>query len=536
MHTYMETIQRAADDAARSVAPPESLDVSGVVDVGELADLPAVAKEIIELQKAADGTLEACRQLLAKLYVYEYVRSLQGADADADSGTKAATECTEELVASLCAIRPTVDVWEEVEGDDGDGFNEVKPTPNLTIFTATVSLCLTILDGQLTASPDLLSSASLRAAVAAALAVYGDPSAVWATSANAAAVERIRSANSVSLMTTETLTDLLLSVRRMSAFQRPPGTVTAMGRRAVRVPRVQKDVDVDIESERRRGVEMGEGLAIVRFVVTGMEPSAVQQNWHLIVPAILTALDDGDILTKAHACDVLTCLLGVVDTAFLSRTGLAAVFEEAVTPCLHFLPPLTPVGQARKSFTAGVNALVALGGTKGAGGDEEMYKALDKVLREGVFRAVTYAGENVRMMEVVVDLAAGVVRKLGMRSVRHLKNLVPLCTKPLLSPFVTAYLPLAVCATTTLQEVVRNCWPRVEDYNAVVLEAAVFCWVRVQQSEDEGEEMERLRHELRVLMALLAGANRESGWMKQARQKVEQRGQGLAGLFADVSV
>src|SRR5579871_728873 len=126
-----------------------------------------------------------------------------------------------------------------------------------------------------------------------------------------------------------------------------------------------------------------------------LQREAVVKHWHLIVPPILTALDEGDTLSKAYACEILSHVIRCIDHNFLERTGLGDVFEEAISPCLHFLPPLTPINEAITVFRAGMAALLTLSACRYTEIEEEKrFKALDKILRDGVFHGMTYVSEN----------------------------------------------------------------------------------------------------------------------------------------------
>ncbi|KAJ6259260.1 hypothetical protein Dda_6159 [Drechslerella dactyloides] len=546
----MDLLALAASTAAGSKAPPALLSYDGIVDLDEVDEMTELADNVYEMQRIADGSLADSRRTLTSLYLCEYIRLLRGGE-DVETDTQGGFACAQRLLLAVCQIRPSPGVWDDVEseeeqenpdvaimpwmekvvaaslpnavpaekvremlvkckadvgmavsrlldelsedeeegkGEDTTAANEPDKVgregePHLLIFQRTAWLAVSILERLTKTTPDLVKEQYPLTAFMTGLAVHGDRGTGWSTPDTIAACERMHDALKKEF-TADALSNMLTTVKKMPVFSKLPASVTGTGRRALRVPKTGKELDVELRNQ--RAVEYAEGLAILRFAIREMQPSVIERTWHLIVPPVLTALDDGNVLSRAHACDVLSSLLVSVDAEFLIRTGLKPVFEEAVTPCLHFLPPLTPVGQAGRSFAAGVGVLVTLA-EAGTRDDIEMYRNLDKIMRDGVLRAVTYAGENARMMEVVVAQAAVVARRLGTRTIRHLEKLIEMCEAPLVSPFMSTYPSLAVAALRTLEEVVRTSWPRMERHNVRVFNAIITCWTRVLADGGDGE-------------------------------------------------
>ncbi|KAK6531222.1 hypothetical protein TWF281_008045 [Arthrobotrys megalospora] len=523
----MDLIESAAKDAAGEDTPPESLQVSGVIDIENIPGLESIAQDIIKCQKAADGTLKNSRKLLAKLYIYDYIRSLRVAEEP--KAETATPHSSEEFVLSLCEIlRPSQAVVEEIDLEQ-DPFKGLQPTPNLAVFKGTARISLSILRELLT--EELLNSSSvLKNNLAAAIATHAYPMVEWATEENAQVCENVLNAYAPILASDDVIIEFMLKDTIKPLFGKGPRTITEQGRKAMRVPQAKTAV-FSFSDEKPWRKDRPEALCLLNYAVANLKRESLEQNWHLIIPPILTTLDEGDVLSKAHACEILDRVIRSVGHGFLSRTGLGSVFEEAISPCLHFLPPLTPINHAIRSFRAGVAALMGLATHRYAGVDDDMwYKAIDKILRDGVFHGMTYAGENVRMVEVFLQEASVIVGVLGVSSVKHLSKLIPFCTEPMASPFVTTYPEVAFAAAGTLVQVTRNCWPRISAYNNEILKAAVFCWIRIYEEEADGTA-QSLREQLNLLMALLEKVNSETTWFGEARKAVVSKDARLEGLF-----
>ncbi|KAK6499753.1 hypothetical protein TWF481_010109 [Arthrobotrys musiformis] len=519
----------AAKEAAGSDNPPDHLQVSGVIDIEAILDLGSIARDIVECQKAADGTLKNSRQLLAKLYVYDYIKSLRVGGEEA-TGEQVVPWSPEEFVLSLCEIlRPGQAVVDELDLEQ-DPFKGLQPTPNLIVFKRTAGLSLSILHELLT--EELLTSSSvLKNNVASAIATHACRTAGWATEESARVCDTIVDTYGSTLTSDDVIIEFMLKTTIKPLFGRGPRTITEQGRKAMRVPQAKAAV-FSFSDEKPWRKDRPEALCLLNYAVSNLKRESLEQNWHLIIPPILTTLDEGDILSKAHACEILDRVIRSVGHDFLSRTGLGSVFEEAISPCLHFLPPLTPINHSIRSFRAGVAALMGLATHRYAGVDDDMwYKAIDKILRDGVFHGMTYAGENVRMVEVFLQETGIIVGVLGVSGVKHLSKLISFCTEPMTSPFVTTYPEVALAAAGALVVVTRNCWPRISGYNNEILKAAVFCWIRVYEEEADGT-VQLLRDQLKLIMALLEKVNAGgSGWFEEARNAVVSKDARLEGLF-----
>ena len=66
----------------------------------------------------------------------------------------------------------------------------------------------------------------------------------------------------------------------------------------------------------------------------------------MITPPVLTLIDDGAVKSKIRGCELLRSLLARVPASMWSRTGLGKVFEDALSPALSYLPPLTDESEA----------------------------------------------------------------------------------------------------------------------------------------------------------------------------------------------
>lgn len=134
-------------------------------------------------------------------------------------------------------------------------------------------------------------------------------------------------------------------------------------------------------------------------------------------------LDDASTTYKIRGCAILTIFLKKVRPKLLGRTGLGEVFQEALTPCLLYLPELTPEPESLRLLTVVYPTILSLVRTRFADAKDQRskQKALDHIFRFGILKGYAQAGENVRIAEFLMRSMTNMVNEMGVASSRHLK-------------------------------------------------------------------------------------------------------------------
>lgn len=259
-------------------------------------------------------------------------------------------------------------------------------------------------------------------------------------------------------------------------------------------------------------------LTIFRWVLLNMDGHmkvrAVQCKWPLIVPPLLALLDDHSTTVKAKGCELLTILLRNTTPQLLESTGLGDVFQDALMPCLSYLPSLTPPAQSASLLAEAYPALLQLSrvrypysmslrsststATKRqpyGHGEEELadvnYKPkrvlLDKIMRDGILTGYAHCREFIRVAVVLVDQMGSIVEEMGIWAVKHLKHILPLLSDILAEPMGMACPALLVAATKTQAIVLKTCWPRVTAHRAEVIRGVVICFGYIVEIADDAE-------------------------------------------------
>ncbi|KEQ65792.1 poly A polymerase C-terminal region-like protein [Aureobasidium melanogenum CBS 110374] len=283
-------------------------------------------------------------------------------------------------------------------------------------------------------------------------------------------------------------------------------------------------------------------LDLLRWVIVAADTGLVEKNWHAIVPPLLSMLDDIDTEYKAQGCELLKLLLDKTPPTLLKRTGLGDVFEEALMPCLGYLPTLTPEDESARLLAVAYPALISLSNafedpsiTSISQTQSQRLKLLDNLIRKGVLMTFTYCPEHAKITTVTTTNLTAIMTSLGLDSVKHLPFILPMLSSILTHPFVTASPPLLLSSVLALQAIILNTWPRMLVHKHEVLKCVTVPWIRMREEGVAGNEFERIREECRNVVQMLRDALQEhvDEFDREVAElvKVDRR---LDGLFVAV--
>lgn len=260
---------------------------------------------------------------------------------------------------------------------------------------------------------------------------------------------------------------------------------------------------------------------------------SIEALWPLLIPPLLALVDDASTLFKIRGLELLILFLTRVPSPLLERTGLGEVFQNALMPCLLYLPSLTPENESIVILEKTYEALFALNhrlfpGHKPRG---SRIKGFDKLVRDGIFKGYAHAGENVRIAELLVKKMTDLVNEMGIDSAKHLKvkpslppsgaprnliwnfltttlkRIIPLLSQVLSAPFAIAYPPLLKASVHAIDAVLINVWPRVAYHRGELLEGLLVCWCRIQGEVTQSRELQRIQagiqHTVTLFTAIL---------------------------------
>ncbi|KAL9044302.1 MAG: hypothetical protein Q9214_002552 [Letrouitia sp. 1 TL-2023] len=296
--------------------------------------------------------------------------------------------------------------------------------------------------------------------------------------------------------------------------------LTAQGRKAIYpLPAAFETVDVDAGNKlwKYRSPHI---VTVFKWVLEQIDGPLVESNWPLIIPPILTLLDDASVECKIRGCESLLSLLKKTHSSLLERTGLGEVFHNALLPLLLYLPTLTPEEESLPLLEVVYTTLIELARARHpADGQRHLrLKTLDQVFRYGILQGYSHAGEHVKIANLLLHKTTSMVHEMGIHFVKHLNRVLPILSSVLVAPLGTAYPPLLMTAVQTIQVIVLYAWPRVPFHKADILESLVICWHKIDEEKGRSRELENVRQRIEETVSLLAAISKKDASFEDEMQ------------------
>jgi len=291
---------------------------------------------------------------------------------------------------------------------------------------------------------------------------------------------------------------------------------------------------------------------LLRWCVGALSRKEIETRWHLLMPPILKMIDDVDAAWKAKGCHYLGLLLenlratAARDTAqqkawnkqspseYIRRTGYHNVFAEALFPMFTYVPSLTPEAEAIPLFKELFPTLTTLalllpvedskGNTRG--------QNLDKILREGILSPLAHfptPSTYPELAAVITSQLRVLLGHMGIESVKHLPNIIPLLSTILQDPFIVSHQALTGSTLKALQAVMLNAWPRIPGHRGAIMMGLSLCWGRctdedVSTQQDMGELKAALQETVAMMDAVMQAVKEDAmkeKWVEEKRNLVE---------------
>ena len=329
---------------------------------------------------------------------------------------------------------------------------------------------------------------------------------------------------------------LRLTIRPSFAKVQLP-SVTSTGRRSINENLARKFTQLEIDdSETRPWKYDGYTLDMLKWIISSLDAQTVEKVWQLLIPPLLVIVDDSSPLIKAEGCKLFSEQLRITSPSLLARTGLGGVIEEAIMPCLMYLPPLTSEEECIPILSAAYPSLLSLATVHHADPSQKSSssgnkpKFLHKLVRKGIFYGLSHAGENVKVAQVLLDQLRQIVQSLGLESVKHLKTILPTLSGYLTDPLGPAYPPLLKSAVETLQSVILSTWPRVSLHRLQIVKALAVCWVRIADLNNMQDLKDELQKAANMLQTAVMATTAE---LAEEIRALESEDNTLKGLFSN---
>lgn len=240
---------------------------------------------------------------------------------------------------------------------------------------------------------------------------------------------------------------------------------------------------------------------VILWCVRCIDADAYERLWYLVVPPMMTLLDDFEARYKLLGIQIVNAMLEHVPLSLLNRTGISELILAALNRALTFLhSPFTPA-----ILKAAIPTAVNLIERTTEYGSEQRFSQLSTLLGEGLIGSVwMYSSEDADTIEASSDVLPIVVRALGVGATRYLKALIPQLTHPLHpAPYKKPHLTLQLSSLHALGTVMQECAPCMQYWKGTILEGVAKCWVALWDAKEAVEESENLRGALRGVCAEL---------------------------------
>jgi tRNA nucleotidyltransferase (CCA-adding enzyme) len=285
-------------------------------------------------------------------------------------------------------------------------------------------------------------------------------------------------------------------------------------------------------------------LELLGWSIGALSRKEREANWHLLVPPILRMIDDMDAVWKSKGCRLLGLLLESLrqpssgnelskaankqDPAnFLQRTGYHNVFADSLFPLFSYIPTLTPEPEAVPLFKEVLPTLTTLAlllpeeSSKGS----MRYGLLDKIMREGILAPLFHFPSLSAYPELASALTAHIqvlVGHMGIDSVKHLSNILPLLSTVLQEPFILSHKALTMSTLKALQAVMLNGWPRIPSYAPLIMMGLCLCWSRCMEDSSALPYVKEVKREIQdtvaMLDAVMQASEDASKWEDEKRE------------------
>ncbi|KAL2851623.1 hypothetical protein BJY01DRAFT_232881 [Aspergillus pseudoustus] len=331
--------------------------------------------------------------------------------------------------------------------------------------------------------------------------------------------------------------------------------ITASGRKSLHpipLPRFDLSIlDPETKPWKTHNVHITTVFSWIINQYQSKDSTYLETHFPLLIPPILTLIDDDGVSFKRRGCLLLAQLLNPIRESksdILRRTNLSSVFEDAIRPCFHSLPTITAEDDSIQLLSAAYPALRSLlqtvyrphissthPGTSMSSRDEEMFiSTTTKTLRDHLIPSFhhisstnTTSDSNFAsfphswLSTLLLDQITATCTDLGIHTTKYLQDIIPLLYSTLSNPFGTANPSFLLSAVSTARAVILNAYPRIWRWRGELLGAICSCWLHILEDqcatenrqsksispsrpvEPKTAELERLQKELQGLTYLL---------------------------------
>ncbi|EJD53795.1 hypothetical protein AURDEDRAFT_53188, partial [Auricularia subglabra TFB-10046 SS5] len=222
--------------------------------------------------------------------------------------------------------------------------------------------------------------------------------------------------------------------------------------------------------------------SVVLWCTINIEVTNFEQLWHLIIPPMMTLLDDYETKYKIWGLRVASSLITRVPPSLLRRTGIGALLEKSINQTFYHLHnPETPM-LLRISIPAYLALIDKITEPDSHDRLNKLFELLGKNIIGGIW---VYASQDAETIESTVNALPLIMTSLGISTARFLKALVPQLLYPLTATVhQNTSSKLCLSSLQAMQALTDVCRPRICGWGEVILTAICRGWVQCVDDPD----------------------------------------------------
>ncbi|KAF9076660.1 hypothetical protein BDP27DRAFT_1284592 [Rhodocollybia butyracea] len=226
--------------------------------------------------------------------------------------------------------------------------------------------------------------------------------------------------------------------------------------------------------------------------------------WYLVIPPVMTFLDDYQVSYKLKGVRLVTELLEHAPREILKRTGVDGLLLTSLNTCLAQLDDL----ESPKLIKATVSASLSVTLLTTTPGSVVQFNQLCALLGERIIGTIwLYSYDKPGVVQASVDALSPLLKALGLGCSRYLKALIPQLVHPLVPvPFKPMSEELQICSLKALTVVIYECSCRMSQWKGTIIDGISRCWVHLADSPFVDPSRMELQRQLRSACEALASA------------------------------
>ncbi|KAI0092518.1 hypothetical protein BDY19DRAFT_883360 [Irpex rosettiformis] len=224
---------------------------------------------------------------------------------------------------------------------------------------------------------------------------------------------------------------------------------------------------------------------ILLWCIRHTEGPMYERLWHLIIPPVITLIDDYEVRYKLQGVEVVSEMLKQVPVEILRRTGIDGLLFTNLTKCISFLDRPESAALLR----AVVPTCISLVELTTQARSIQRFDQLCALLGDGIIGTVWVHGlrEEV-VVQASVDVLPSLIKALGIGCARYLKALIPQLVRHLIpgpSNISVTTPSVQLSSVLALRVVIEECSPRMHLWKGTILDGLCRRWVTLVESRSQ---------------------------------------------------